>query len=359
MLACASLFGLWLLLKYLPDLSLQTFLDAYFFLLGSAAIWGAARPLLRRLPGGVGQRSLRVDVPDGWLLDEQGKEIRKVRFAPSDVVAGVLAVGLAGAELASHHSSFTLNNMVACLVATEILALLGLRSFRAAALLLSGMLAYDVFAVFGSSHVVGENVMLEVATSDAIVGPMRLLFPRNPGGIGDAADFPYSLLGLGDVALPGLLAGLALRFDAFAARTAAAAALGGAAVAAVAIKQGADSSKWQHQQAVAITSTSSSSSEEAWMPDESALESRPMFKRVVAAHIVGLLGAFAANSITHLGQPALLYIVPAMLGTVFATAAAQGQLSDVWSWTDRASFGMAAAEGAADDKQQEQQGGKR
>jgi hypothetical protein len=37
-------------------------------------------------------------------------------------------------------------------VATEILALLGLRSFRAAALLLSGMLAYDVFAVFGSSH---------------------------------------------------------------------------------------------------------------------------------------------------------------------------------------------------------------
>jgi hypothetical protein len=47
--------------------------------------------------------------------------------------------------------------------------------------------------------------MLEVATSDAIVGPMRLLFPRNPGGIGDAADFPYSLLGLGDVALPGVL----------------------------------------------------------------------------------------------------------------------------------------------------------
>jgi hypothetical protein len=36
----------------------------------------------------------------------------QVRFAPSDVVAGVLAVGLAGAELASHHSSFTLNNMV-------------------------------------------------------------------------------------------------------------------------------------------------------------------------------------------------------------------------------------------------------
>lgn len=37
-------------------------------------------------------------------------------------------------------------------------------------------------------------------------GPMRLLFPRQPGGVGEAADFQFSLLGLGDVAIPGLLA---------------------------------------------------------------------------------------------------------------------------------------------------------
>lgn len=39
---------------------------------------------------------------------------------------------------------------VACLVATEILALVGVRSFRTAALLLVGLLVYDVFWVFGS-----------------------------------------------------------------------------------------------------------------------------------------------------------------------------------------------------------------
>lgn len=43
-----------------------------------------------------------------------------------------------------------LSQQVACLVATEILALVGLRSFRTAALLLVGLLAYDVFWVFGS-----------------------------------------------------------------------------------------------------------------------------------------------------------------------------------------------------------------
>jgi hypothetical protein len=51
--------------------------------------------------------------------------------------------------------------------------------------------------------VVGQNVMLTVATSDAIVGPTRLLFPKAMGGVGEAADFPFSLLGLGDVAVPG------------------------------------------------------------------------------------------------------------------------------------------------------------
>ncbi len=37
---------------------------------------------------------------------------------------------------------------VACLVASEILQLLGLRSFRTAAVLLVGLLCYDVFWVF-------------------------------------------------------------------------------------------------------------------------------------------------------------------------------------------------------------------
>lgn len=55
--------------------------------------------------------------------------------------------------------------------------------------------------------VVGENVMLQVATSDLITGPTRLLFPRAPGGVGEAADFPYSLLGLGDIAIPGVCGG--------------------------------------------------------------------------------------------------------------------------------------------------------
>ena len=61
--------------------------------------------------------------------------------------------------------------------------------------MLFGLLAYDVFWVFGSPAVIGDNVMLAVATSDALTGPTRLLFPRFAGSIGEASRFPFSLLG--------------------------------------------------------------------------------------------------------------------------------------------------------------------
>ena len=47
--------------------------------------------------------------------------IAHAAFPWSDVLAVALGVGVASAELASNHTNFTLNNMVACLVATDIL----------------------------------------------------------------------------------------------------------------------------------------------------------------------------------------------------------------------------------------------
>ena len=37
--------------------------------------------------------------------------------------------------------------------------------------------------------------MLTVATSNILSGPTRLLFPRGAGSVGEAAAFPFSLLG--------------------------------------------------------------------------------------------------------------------------------------------------------------------
>jgi hypothetical protein len=73
----------------------------------------AARPLLRQCaPGSLGQKSINWQPPEGLLLDEEGNSVPLVQVAPSDLAAAALAVGLASAELLSHHTSFTLNNMV-------------------------------------------------------------------------------------------------------------------------------------------------------------------------------------------------------------------------------------------------------
>jgi minor histocompatibility antigen H13 len=159
----------------------------------------------------------------------------------------------------------------------------------------------------------------------------------------------------------GLLAGLALRFDAATAAAAAAAtaattatataataatatALGSAIAAATPLGDEADS----RQDASSSGSNGSSSHSSDTAAEAAAFvlqevpKQRPYFVNVAAAHVAGLLAAFAANSITHMGQPALLYIVPSTLLTLLGTAAAKGDLARVWQFTDVPSFGVAA-----------------
>ena len=87
----------------------------------------------------------------------------------------------------------------ACLSTTSLtramlVQLIGFNSFRTAALTMSGLLAYDVFWVFGSKAAVGQNVMLAMATSEVLAGPVRLLFPHAIAP-GTHPAFPFSLLG--------------------------------------------------------------------------------------------------------------------------------------------------------------------
>ena len=355
--ASVAIFGIYLLLKNFPDLSLQVLFDAYFWLLGSIAAVGAFGSPARAVGARLGLTMYNVPLP-AWLgaVDEDGRPLTMVQLSPTDLVVAAAGIALATADLAAHHGNFTLNNTIACLVASDILQLLGLSSFRVAAVLLGGMVAYDVFWVFGSASAVGENVMLKVATSDVLVGPTRLIFPRVPGSVGEASAFPFSLLGLGDVAVPGLLACLALRYDASRAvdlrsRGVAAAAaiqeaidfldtestgdeiasaMGDAAEAAY--DSVADLELEQRNRTQGASSSGSFST--VYSSSDSVLQQRTYFLPVMVAYVAGLGAAFAANAITGLGQPALLYLVPATLGAVVLVAATRGELPRVWAFKD-------------------------
>ena len=74
--------------------------------------------------GQLGERSIPLSFPEGWLLDDAGGSITRADVAPMDIAAVALGVAAASADLALHHSSFTLNNLLACLIATDILQVL-------------------------------------------------------------------------------------------------------------------------------------------------------------------------------------------------------------------------------------------
>jgi len=72
--------------------------------------------------GQYGESTLNVSFPDGWFLDESGNSIRRTQIAPTDIAAA--AVGLSVATLQLLHPHWTLNNLLACLIATDILQVL-------------------------------------------------------------------------------------------------------------------------------------------------------------------------------------------------------------------------------------------
>lgn len=343
--ASVALFGAYLLIKYLPQFDLQTFFNCYFWLIGSIAVIGTLAAPLRQLASGFDGNVFKLSLPEWLAKDADGQPIREADLAFTDLVAVGVALVAASADVSANHQIFTLNNLLACAITTDILQLVGLKSFRVAGVMLIGLLLYDVFWVFGSPSAIGDNVMLTVATSDLFTGPTRLLFPRPPGGIGEAANFPFSLLGLGDIAVPGLLACLALRFDA----SRSADMMARAEAAGMALQSSLDALATDHEASKAAQVAAEDAydrvadAQEAVLAGggpsipvtESVLRRRTYFSSVMVAYVAGLGMAFAANAITHLGQPALLYIVPFTLGAVALTAFARGETSQLLKFTDK------------------------
>ncbi len=98
--------------------------------------------------------------------------------------------------------NWILSNLLAmsfCMYAIEEMAI---PSFKIGAALLWGLFFYDIFFVFGT------DIMLTVARN--VDGPIKLLVPRE---YTEDGSLKFSMLGLGDIIIPGIYMALCLRFD--------------------------------------------------------------------------------------------------------------------------------------------------
>eukprot|EP00435_Cladocopium_sp_Y103_P053154 s514_g16.t9 len=119
----------------------------------------------------------------------------------------IVGLGLALAYVTTKH--WILNNIMGLSFCLLGIRHINLSNFRTGVVLLAGLFVYDVFWVFFSKPLFGSNVMVSVAKG--IEAPMKLMLPRDFGGCG---DFKFSMLGLGDIAVPGLFCALLAKWDA-------------------------------------------------------------------------------------------------------------------------------------------------
>ncbi|XP_048020419.1 signal peptide peptidase-like 2 isoform X2 [Megalobrama amblycephala] len=159
-----------------------------------------------------------------------------------------------------------------------------LPTFKACTLLLVVLFVYDVFFVFITPLLTesGESIMVEVAAgpSDSSTHeklPMVLKVPRLNSSPLVLCDRPFSLLGFGDILVPGLLVAYCHRFD-------------------------------------ILMQTS-----------------RIYFLACTVGYGIGLLITFVALALMQMGQPALLYLVPCTLLTSLAVALWRKELPLFWT----------------------------
>lgn len=159
-----------------------------------------------------------------------------------------------------------------------VLQIVRVPNLKVGTVLLSCAFFYDIFWVFVSKWWFHESVMIVVARGDKSGEdgiPMLLKIPRmfDPWG-------GYSIIGFGDILLPGLVVAFSQRYD--------------------------------------------------WLAKKNLREG--YFLWAMTAYGLGLLITYVAlNLMDGHGQPALLYIVPFTLGTLLTLSRKRGDLKNLWT----------------------------
>jgi signal peptide peptidase-like protein 2B len=251
-----------------------------------------------------------------------------------DVMASIIAYGVGGTWL---YIAFTVphpdtilfywvvQDVFGACMCILFLDTIKINAIRVAAILLIVAFFYDIFFVFVTPLLTkhGESIMVNVATSggppkadpswcekypasaDCKGGdplPMLFAIPR----IGDYQG-GSSMLGLGDIVLPGLLLSFASRFDE------AKRLMGLVSGGSGRVRNGAGGVPGKTSWNICC-----------------GCGRGGYFGPVVVAYAIGLAMANAAVYIMQMGQPALLYLVPCCLGTFVFMARRNGELDDIW-----------------------------
>lgn len=270
-IASTFLFGSYLLLRY-TQINVNLVFNVLTTFAGTVCLKEALDPVFHSLLELFDLQDKLVYTQSTSKLDAASSDTSQppVEVTLATALATLSALATTTAYLTHVPPTFVFSNILALGICARVLSLVRPDSFLVAAGLLGGLFFYDIFWVFGS------EVMVSVATQ--IDSPAKLLFPRDVADIAqEAGKYPYAILGLGDVCIPGVFVTIAQAMD------------------------------------------------QGLVGDGDS----PYFFAAVGAYGVGLLTCFVANLTTHAAQPALLYLVPMLILSSLGMGSARGELWEV------------------------------
>lgn len=240
----------------------------------------------------------------------------KMRFDMLDVTAAILAL-VAVTYFAFFAKPWWLTNLLGFSFCYGSLQVISPSTFTTGSLILASLFFYDIYFVFFTPLMVTVATKLDV--------PIKMVFPRPAGPNEDPNEISLAMLGLGDIVVPGMMIGLALRFDLFL--------------------------YYKHKSILLSTKESSAEGAEKaiyqratggwgerfWTgSNASKLLSfpKPYFYASIVGYISGMVATLIAMQFSQHAQPALLYLVPGVLISLWSTAYFRNELDSMWSFSD-------------------------
>ena len=226
-------------------------------------------------------------------------------------------------------------------------------------LVLTALFFYDIYFVFFTP------LMITVATNLDI--PVKLLFPRPPGVNDDPNKKALSMLGLGDVVIPGMMIGFALRFDLYLfylrKQTRQKPLPDKNTVEKRETKETAkdETENTAHETLKAqYQSATGGWGERFWLrsQDHDRIDGgvfpKTYFHASIVGYILGMLCTLGVMQVYQHGQPALLYLVPGVLGSLWGMALVKGDLKAMWEYSEANEEGESKTDEKLDSKASEE-----
>lgn len=273
-MASCALFGLYMFFKIFSKDNINFLLTGYFFFLGVMALSHLLSPVISSLiPAAIPKIPYHlsfVQGPTEGVKDDTETYLIDYKFTTHDIVCFIISLVIGIWYLLQKH--WIANNLLGLAFAVNGVELLHLNNIATGCILLGGLFFYDIFWVFGT------NVMVTVAKS--FEAPIKLVFPQDLITNGLSAS-NFAVLGLGDIVIPGIFIALLLRFD-----------------------------------------------------NSLKRKSNLYFYATFTAYFLGLLATIFVMHVFKHAQPALLYLVPACMGTPLLLALLKGDIKKLFAYED-------------------------